>query len=168
MNLATRISSGDYEDYVLKENEHTILKLRYKSKSNTARIETEIDQRIFIIEDEGLLKTRLVFKNEYGVSMGRLFFDGWSENHGVVETIDTRFRFVIRSGPAAGIMLYRNSRRNLVYSCNLSFEPLEHSTTTGTQNINLIKNRIAPFIISLSWYMSRHMIVEQGHEFNQF
>ena len=145
MNRVIMQSSADFKDFHFKEDEKTILKLRYNPHLNTGRIESENEKRVFILEDEGLLKTKLILKNEYGVRLGQLVFDKWSNNQGTVEIENTIFRFVIRNTGPAELMIYKNSGRNLIYSCLLSNE---FQGTTA-------KNHTASYILALSWYLVR-------------
>jgi hypothetical protein len=110
-----------------------------------ARVETEKERRVLIIEDEGLLRTKLVLKNEYGVRIGSMTYDNFSHAQGSVEIETTKYRFIVvnGNGPAPELHIYKGSRRNLVYSCQLSFD----------DNSKQIKSQPASFIIAVSWYL---------------
>ena len=163
MNSITRRSSVDYEDFLFKEDEKTILKLRLNYNLQTARIETEKEKRVFIIEDEGLLRTRLVLKNEYGVRMGQMIFDNRNELHGTVEIENSRFKFTIPRGSSAGLSIYNNSGRNLIYNCNLSFEPGENKPETREVHQPALKNS-PTYILALSWYLFQLSIKQKEPE----
>lgn len=164
MNSVTRRSSAEYEDFLFKEDEKTILKLRLNYHLQTVRIETESEKRVFIIEDEGLLKTKLVLKNEYGVRMGQMVFDNWYGQQGTVEIENSRFRFTIRKTPSAELQLYKNSGKNLIYSGNLLFESgnSQHEARQGIQLI--LKNYQHSYILALSWYLLRQSIRQRKPE----
>ena len=72
MNTVSVKNLSGQQDYILKEDDKTVLKLRYKNDLRTARVETDTERRVLMIEDEGLLRTKLVLKNEYGVRIGSL------------------------------------------------------------------------------------------------
>jgi len=164
MNSVTRRSSDAYENFLFKEDDNTVLKLRFNPYLNTARIETENEKRVFIIEDEGLLKTKLVLKNEYGVRMGQMVFDNWDEQHGTVVIENSRFRFAIRKAPTAELQIYTYSGKNLIYNCNLSFEPPDSYSGTGQAHQPVLKNYPSSYILALSWYILQHSVKQKEPE----
>ena len=62
MNIVSLKSSPGQQDFILKEESKAVLKFRYKSDLHIARLETENQRRVLQIDDEGLLKTKLVLK----------------------------------------------------------------------------------------------------------
>ncbi len=144
MNIVSVKNIGGQQDYLLKEDDNVVLKLRYKKDLHTARVETEKERRVLIIDDEGLLKTRLILKNEYGVRIGSLTYDNFSDTQGTVEIENIKFRFVIIQGSAPELKIFKGSRRNLIYTCQLSFDD---------DNSKKAKVQPSPFIIAVSWYL---------------
>lgn len=144
MNIVSVKNIGGQQDYLLKEDGNTVLKLRYKQDVHTARVETEKERRVLIIDDEGLLKTRLVLKNEYGVRIGSLTYDNFSNTHGSVEFEDMKYRFAITHDSTPELKIYKGSRRNLIYTCQLSFD---------NDNSKAVKFQPTSFIIAVSWYL---------------
>ena len=98
MNIVSVKNNPGQHDYDLQEHDKTVLKLRYKDDLHTARVETGHERRVLIIEDEGLLKARFVLKNEYGVRIGSLIYDNFSDSHGTVEIENSKYRFSIKPG----------------------------------------------------------------------
>ena len=143
MNIVSVKNIAGQQDYLLKEDDNTVLKLRYKQDMHIARVETEKERRVLIIEDEGLLRTRLILKNEYGVRIGSMTYDNFSHTHGTVEIENTKYRFFITNAPITELHIYKGTRRNLIYSCQLSFD----------DNSKEIKSQPASFIISVAWYL---------------
>ena len=144
MNTVSVKHIAGQQDYLLKEDDNTVLKLRYKKDLHSARVETEKERRVLIIDDEGLLKTRLILKNEYGVRIGSLMYDNFSDTHGSVEIENIKYRFVITHGSTPELRIYKGSRRNLIYTCQLSFDD---------DNSREVKSQPASFIIAVSWYL---------------
>lgn len=137
-----KISGQDI--YQLQENDETVLGINYKPETHIARVETNNERRALIIENEGLLRVKMVVKNEYGIRIGSLTYDNFSDSHGSVEIEDSRFRFSIQHEPKPELHIYKGSRRNLIYSCDLSFDD-NHSKE--------IKSLSASSIIAVSWYL---------------
>jgi len=160
MNIASVRNNSGQQDYILKEDNKTVLKLRYKSDLGTARVETETERRVLIIEDEGLLRTRLILKNEYGVRIGSLSYDNFSDTHGSVEIENTKFRFLIQHNtPGSELHIYKGSRRNEIYNCQLSFDDINNSKG--------IKYQPPAFTIALSWYLFLKGLVKGKTAFNE-
>jgi len=103
-----------------------------------------------------LLRTRLILKNEYGIRIGSMTYDNFSHTHGSVEIEDTRYRFIIMNGPVTELHIYKGSRSNLIYSCQLSFDDKSKE----------IKSQPASFIIAVSWYLFLKGIVPAKPVFN--
>jgi len=158
MNIVSVKSILGQQDYLLKEDDKTVLKLRYKNDLHIARVETEQERRVLIIEDEGLLRTKLVLKNEYGIRIGSLNYDNFSVTHGTVDIENTKFRFYVNDQASTELHIYKGSRKNLIYSCQLSFEDVKAKD---------IKQPLASLIISVSWYLFLKGISKQTHAFNE-
>ena len=144
MNIVSVKNISGQQDYILKEDDKTVLKLRYKKDLHTARIETETERRVLIIDDEGLLKTKSVLKNEYGIRIGSLNYDNFSDTQGSVDIEGVKYRFIVKNGEVPELNIYKGSRRNLVYSCQVVFDDIS-SRIKGSQTASLI--------IAVSWYL---------------
>jgi hypothetical protein len=144
MNIVSVKNNSGQQDYILKEDNKTVLKLRYKNDLHTARVETETERRVLMIEDEGLLKSKLILKNEYGVRIGALSYDNFSATHGLVEIEGTKFRFLIQHNTKPELHIYKGSRSNEIYNCQLSFDD---------SSAKEIKSPPTAFTIALSWYL---------------
>ena len=158
MNIVSVKNIAGQQDYLLKEDNNTVLKLRYKQELHTARVETENERRVLIIENEGLLRTRLILKNEYGIRIGSLIFDNFSDTHGTVEIENTKYRFVVKQGSTPELNIYKGSRRNLIYSCELSYDD---------NNTKETKSQSASFIIAISWYLFLKDVLKGNPSFNE-
>jgi len=151
MNVIIKKISIGNEEYTLKENDKTILKVRYRRDMNTARVETINEQRILIIQNEGLLKIRMAIKNEYGVEIGQMFYDNWSDNQGVVQIDKIRYRFTLTAVSSLELYIYKGTRKNLVYQCSLALEK---------DSLLHLKEQTPAFIISIAWYLHLQDIKE--------
>lgn len=155
MNIVFIKSNQDHQDYLLKEEDKIVLKLRYKNDLHIARVETEKERRVLMIENEGLLRTLLVLKNEYGVRIGSLNYDNFSDSHGIVDIENTRYKFYFKQAELPELYIYRGSRKNLIYSCQLSIES------------NTSKATLASLIIAISWYLFLNEEIKSRHTFNE-
>jgi hypothetical protein len=155
MNIVSEKSNQGHHEYLLKEDDNTVLKLVFKNDTHIARIETEKERRVLIIEDEGLLRTLLVLKNEYGVRIGSLNYDNFSATHGAVDIENVKFRFNVSQAASPELHIYKGSKRNLIYSCQL---PVQDKNS---------KAAIASLIIAVSWYLFLREEKKLHHTFNE-
>ena len=158
MNIVSIESNSDHHDYLLKEDDKTVLKLRYKNDVHIARVETDKERRVLTIEDEGLLKTKLILKNEYGIPIGSLIYDNFSATHGVVDIENTKYRFDVRKTDSTELHIYKGSRKILIYTCKLLIEE---------NSLKDIRAAIASLIISVSWYLFLQGVSKDHHAFNE-
>ena len=158
MNIVSVKQLPGQQDYLLKEDDRTVLKLRYKNDLHTARVETEKERRVLIIDDEGLLKTKSVLKNEYGVRIGSLNYDNFSDTQGSVDIENIKYRFNVKNGETTELNIYKGSRRNLVYNCKVAFDDIK-SRIKGSQTASLI--------IAVSWYLFLKEEVKMAPTFNE-
>lgn len=158
MNIVSVKQLAGQQDYLLKEDDKTVLKLRYKNELHTARVETERERRVLSIDNEGLLKTKSVLKNEYGVRIGSLNYDNFSTTHGSVDIENIKYRFIVKDGEVPELNIYKDSRRNLVYNCQLVFDDIS-SGIKGSQTASLI--------IAVSWYLFLKEAVRIVPTFNE-
>ena len=157
MNIIAIKSIPGLDSYQLKENDNTVLEIRYKPDMHTARVVTHEERRVLIIENEGLLRIKMAIKNEYGIQIGSLVYDNFSDTQGSVEIENTRFRFSIQHTPVPELHIYKG-RRNLIYSCQLSFDD---------NNTKEAKSQSASFIIAVSWYLFLKGTINGKPAFNE-
>jgi hypothetical protein len=143
MNIIAIKRIPGLDSYQLKENDNTVLEIRYKPDMHTARVVTHQERRVLIIENEGLLRIKMAIKNEYGIRIGSLTYDNFSDTNGSVEIENTKYRFRVQHAPVPELHIYKG-RRILIYSCQLSFDD---------SNTKEEKSQSASFIIAVSWYL---------------
>ena len=158
MNVFSVKQTPGQRDYLLKEDDKIVLKLRYKNDLHTVRVETESERRALIIEDEGLLKTKLILKNEYGIRIGSLIYDNFSDSHGSVDIENIKYRFIVRHAEITELNIYKGSRRNHIYTCQLSIEDNDAGET---------RSQRASLIIAVSWYLFLKNTITAKPGFNE-
>lgn len=152
MNIVSVKQSPGHYTYQLDEDGSTVLKLTHNVDSHTLRIQTESLQRALIMEDEGLLKTKWVLKNEYGIKLGQLMYDNFNQKHGSFEIDGSRFRFVVQNGSVNELQIYKSSGRKLIYACSLSKEIANNDGGISFTS---------PVIFAVSWYLVMKNIVRE-------
>ena len=158
MNSISYKKISGKDNYQLKEDNEKVLEIIYNAEMHIARVEANNERRALIIENEGLLRIKIVVKNEYGVRIGSLTYDNFSDTHGSVEIEDSRFRFIIQNEPRPELYIYKGSRHNLIYNCQLVFDNIS-SRIKGSQTASLI--------IAVSWYLFLKDAVRLVPSFNE-
>jgi hypothetical protein len=150
MNIIALKRIPGQENFQLKENNNTVVEIRYKPEMHTARVETREEKRVLIFEEESFLKIRLVIKNEYGIRIGSLAWDNFSDTHGAVEIENLKLRFAIQNKSEPELMIYKG--REIIYSCRLAL---------SENNIKELRSQVSSSIIAVSWYLYHKIAVQQ-------
>jgi len=150
MNIIALKRIPGQENFQLKENNNTVVEIRYKPEMHTARVETREEKRVLIFEEESFLKIRLVIKNEYGIRIGSLAWDNFSDTHGAVEIENLKLRFAIQNKSEPELMIYKG--REIIYSCQLAL--------LGN-NIKELRSQVSSSIIAVSWYLYHKIAAQQ-------
>jgi len=152
MNTISIDHGSEYEQFYLTENNKRVLKFRYNKQAHTARIQTVIGRRLIIIEEEGLIKTRITLKNEYGVGIGALHYNNFSDHSGSIEIENFGFRFLLKGkeNSSMELQIFKQHTNDVYYSCLIHSDGNLLTSQTGQQ---LHKTQNASYIIAVSWYL---------------
>jgi len=129
-------SSLRQETYELWNSDEKLLTVYFHPDKGTVRIATGDAKRVFLIGKEGFLRSRKVLRNEYGVRMGQLIYDGIQETQGSLTVYDEEFYYHIGNDSPREATIYRNSE-NLV-TCELPAVAKDHDL----------------LILALCWYIT--------------
>jgi hypothetical protein len=136
------ISSARQEIYELRNSEKKLLTLTYHPDSETLRITANDEKRVFLIGREGFLRSRTVLRNEYGIRMGQLIYEGGQDNQGTIEVYDERFNYSVQNNFPSKVTIYKNAES--IVECEL---PAISKNNPTNANYDLL-------VITLCWYMS--------------
>lgn len=110
-------SSLRQEIYELWNSDEKLLTIYSHPDKGTLRIVTDDAKRVFLIGKEGFLRSRKVLRNEYGIRMGQLIYEGIQENQGSVLVYDEEFYYHIGNGSPMEAAIYKNSE--ILVTCEL-------------------------------------------------
>lgn len=145
-------SSLQQEIYELRNSKEKLLTLTYHSASGTLRISADDEKRVFLIGREGFLRRHTVLRNEYGVRMGQLSYEGNLESQGNIDVDNRQFSYILQNNPSLKAAIYRNAEMLAV--CEL---PATSKNDSNNENYDLL-------ILMLCWYMST-AVKKQVEEF---
>jgi hypothetical protein len=129
-------SSSRQEIYELRNNDEKVLTIYSHPDKGTLRIATDEEKRVFLIGKEGFLRRRIVLRNEYGIRMGQLIYNGIQENQGSLEVDDEEFYYHIGNGSPVEATIFKNSETLLI--CELPAVAKDHDL----------------LILALGWYIT--------------
>ena len=135
--------SGDSREkiYELRENKETLLTLAFHPASGTIRISTDDEKRVFLIEKEGFLRSRMVLRNEYGIKMGQINHDGSQEIHGNIDISEDQFTYTLNGSSPVKVAIHKNG--NILFVCELP----DILKTQQRRDHDVL-------ILTLGWYIS--------------
>src|SRR5574338_1694414 len=117
-------STTGQREYDLWHNNKKVLTLSFHPATNSARVESAKEKRVFLIRKEGFLRNRTVLRNEYGILIGQLRFEN-KEN--TVEINNEKFFYIIRNNPLPETVIYKESKEDPVAICSLNIEATHFS-----------------------------------------
>lgn len=154
-------SNQENEIYHLYKDDKKILTLTLHPFSNSARIESETEKRVFLIRKEGFLRNKTVLCNEYGIKIGEL---GHENMEYFIDLNDERFFYTVHNNPLAELVLYKESKENPFVVCGLNTE--NGSTDVHFKNNKAIATTSYPgLLMALCWYMFLPVTKENVPEF---
>lgn len=141
---------GNYEDYELVSNEKRLLTFSYNLSMDTARVEAGGNKRLFIIEKEGLRKSKTVFTNEYGIKIGEIAFEKLHANEGVILLDEQHFNFSLPVKDEDALIIYKSTKQQPLLSFKFSqFYKTVSRGIHATQQI--IDNKYSGLLMALCW-----------------
>jgi hypothetical protein len=148
MRWETISATSSNEIHELWHEDRKLLTLTLHPFSNTARVESEEEKRVFLIRKEGFRRNKTVLRNEYGIKIGEL---GHDSHENFIDVNNERFYYTIHNNPLAELVLYKESKEQPVISCKLS-------VNTGNASMQVQRNKNATFsysslLMALCWYM---------------
>ncbi|HEX7846102.1 MAG TPA: hypothetical protein VF476_09915 [Chitinophagaceae bacterium] len=139
-------SGSNNEIYHLWHNDKKLLTLTLHPFSNTARLESAEEKRVFLIRREGFFRNKTVLRNEYGIRIGEL---GTEEQNNFIELNDERFYYYIHNNPAE-LVLYKETKDKPFIACGFNVKD-------GNASVRFEKDKTpiaqSSLLMALCWYM---------------
>jgi len=145
-------SSRSLHEFHLIDNHNIKEVLRYNPQQQSARISFGNQRRQFFVEQTGFWNNHICLKNEYGITIGTLFFEKGHDNHECQLEIEGRkYQCIYHSRPQAELAIYeQNSLRPLI-SC--SVEGIDWIETESFIRQQPARREYASLLLGLCWYL---------------
>jgi hypothetical protein len=116
-------SSSDIREYHLIKDELTLVIMKYRPEQQTVRITHEGDRLVFFMENSGYAN-RVVFKNVYGVDLGKYTYNNRNHN-GRLEINNDIFDYNIVNGNQPRLIIHRHNKQEPMATCQIPDEVLQ-------------------------------------------
>lgn len=132
------------QEYHLIDNDASCkLILKYNPLHRSARISCGVHNRLFFIEKAGQLSTKTFFKDQYGMDIGNLTTDKWSDKKGTIVIDDTKYTYKVEGGPQPELTIYDANSTVVLMSCAVNNGT---NSFAGTADNNCL-------LLSLCWFL---------------
>ncbi|HVT85947.1 MAG TPA: hypothetical protein VHD35_12155 [Chitinophagaceae bacterium] len=140
-------------EYVLWHHDKKALTLTFHPSTNSARVESPREKRVFLIRNEGFLRNRTVMRTEYGILLGQLRFEN-KENF--IEINNEKFFYIVRNNLLPEVVIYKESKEDPFTVCSLNIDAAHF-----TKNKNLPASLESGLLLSLCWYLMLPAVKEK-------
>lgn len=119
-------ASNDIREYHLVQDGNTLVVMKYNPEQQTVRIVHEGDRLVFFMENTGYAH-RLVFKNVYGVDLGKYLYN--NRNHsGRLEINNVIFDYNIVAGNQPKLIVHQHNRQEPLAVCQMPDTGIQHAS----------------------------------------
>ena len=145
-------SSRSLHEFHLVDNQNIKEVLRYNPLQQSARLNYGGYQRLFFVEQTGFWNNHIVLKNEYGISVGTLFFEKGHDNHDCLLEIDGRkYQCMYHSKPGPELAIYEQHALRPLISCDV--KGIDWIVAESFTRKEPARREYASLLLGLCWYL---------------
>src|SRR5688572_30353852 len=111
-------ASPSVQKYQLVEGASQKAVLKYNLLQQSVRVSNDNVQRVFFLERSGFWNNKTIFKNEYGLEIGKMSFEKGFHS-GTIEVDGNKYHYSIQENAAQELVIY-NELSQPVLTCDLS------------------------------------------------
>ena len=111
-------ASPSVQKYHLLEGVSTKVVLKYNLLQQSVRVSNDDTQRVFFLERSGFWNNKTIFKNEYGLEIGKMSFEKGFHS-GTIEVDHNKFNYIIQDNPSQQLVI-SDDQGNAILTCDLS------------------------------------------------
>jgi hypothetical protein len=135
------------ENFELWEADKKLAIISFSNTTRIARIVSNLGKRLFFFEKKGLLTPRAIFKNEYGIKMGKLELENPDAQKGFLEIEEKKYRYVFNEKNNGELNVYNEAMSETLITCNFP------AATNGlTQKPAFLNTKFPSLLLILCWY----------------
>jgi hypothetical protein len=144
INVNDSTTSDNYE---LWDADKKIAAISFSHATRMARIASTLGKRLFSFEKKGWFAPRAVFKNEYGVKLGKLELDKSGAQNGILEIEDKKYRYTFNAAKSDELNVYDENMKKTLLTCSV---PGIKNTFTNTASF--FDTKLPALLLTLCWY----------------
>jgi hypothetical protein len=95
------------------------VELKYNLLQQSVRVSNDDTQRVFFLERSGFWNNKTIFKNEYGLEIGKMSFEK-GFHAGNIEVDGNKFPYIIEAYPTQQLLVFDEHSPNPILTCDLS------------------------------------------------
>ena len=137
------------ENFELWEADKKLAVISFSNTTRIARIVSNLGKRLFFFEKRGMLTPKAVFKNEYGIKMGKLELENPDAQKGYLEIEDKKYRYVFNEYNNGELNVYNETMSETLITCNFP------ASTTGIsgKTKSFLDTKLPSLLLVLCWYV---------------
>lgn len=141
-------NSASTENFELWDDDKKLAVISFSNTTRIARMASNLGKRLFFFEKKGFLTPKAIFKNEYGIKMGKLELEKPGAQKGYLEIEDKKYRYVFNENNNGELNVYNETMSKTLISCNF---PVSSATVPG-KTPSFIDTKLPSLLLVLCWY----------------
>jgi len=139
-------------EFHLIDNHHIKEVLRYNPRQQSARISYGNYHRLFFVEQTGFRNSTIRLRNEYGLTIGSLFFEKGHEHHEYMLEIEgKKYQCIYHSQPSAELAIYQQHSLRPLITC--SVKDIDWIVSESFIHQSPARGEYASLLLGLCWYL---------------
>jgi len=136
------------ENFELWEADKKLAAITFSNTTRIARIVSNLGKRLFFFEKRGLLTPKAVFKNEYGIKMGKLELEKPGAQNGHLEIEEKKYHYTFNENNSGELKVYDESMSEILITCNFPITGNSGSSKTKS----FFDTKLPSLLLVLCWY----------------
>ncbi len=137
------------ENFELWEGEKNLANISFSNTTRIARLVSNLGKRLFFFEKKGLLTPKAIFKNEYGIKMGKLELEKPGAQKGFLEIEEKKYRYVFNEQNSGELNVYDEDMRTTLLTCTF---PVATTNPALIKSKSFLDTKLPSLLLVLCWY----------------
>jgi len=134
------------ENFELWEADKKLAVISFSNTTRIARLVSNLGKRLFFFEKKGFLTPKAVFKNEYGIKMGKLELEKHGAQNGHLEIEEKKYHYIFNENNSGELKVYDEAMQEILITCSFP-------VTSGSLKIkSFLDTKLPSLLLVLCWY----------------
>lgn len=140
-------NSNSNEDFELWDADKKLAAVSFSNTTRIARIVSNLGKRLFFFEKKGFLTPKAIFKNEYGIKMGKLELEKPGAQNGHLEVDGKKYHYIFNENNSGELKVFDEAMKESLITC--SFPPTGGSLS---KTKSFLDTKLPSLLLVLCWY----------------